>query len=43
MFYFTGTMCEPLPDSVDLVKAHGRLRVTVTVITTHRIGLLMYL
>jgi len=23
MFYFTGTMCELLPDSVDLVKAHG--------------------
>ena len=22
-FYFTGTMCELLPDSVDLVKAHG--------------------
>ena len=22
-FYFTGTMCELLPDSVGLVKAHG--------------------
>ena len=22
-FYFTGTMCELVPDSVDLVKAHG--------------------
>jgi len=42
MFYFTGTMCELLPDSVDLVKAHGHEIVTVTVIATHRIRLLMY-